>query len=90
MIAHLALDHVVTAATALVVVVFAAVWTSTRRTLVDAVHELIVEGDRSLMLPTVVRERRRLDSQKERERLAPEPQQALDDAWRTYRRPPPR
>ena len=88
MIAHLALGPVVTAATALVVVVFAAVWTSTRRTLVDAVHELIVEDDRSLMLPTVVRERRRLGSQKERDRLARSLEQALDDALSWYRRPP--
>jgi hypothetical protein len=88
MVAHLALGPVVTAATALVVVAFAAVWTSTRRTLVDAVHELIVEGDRSLMLPTVLRERRRLDSRKERERLARSLEQALDDAWGWYRRPP--
>ena len=80
MSAHLALGPVVTAATALVVLAFAAVWTSTRRTLVDVVHELIVEGDRSLMLPTVVRERRRLDSHKERERLARSLEQALDDA----------
>jgi hypothetical protein len=88
MSAHLALGPVVTAATALVVVAFAAVWTSTRRTLVDAVHELIVEGDRSLMLPTVVLERRRLDSLRERERLARSLEQALDDAWSWYRRPP--
>ena len=88
MSAHLALGPVVTAATALVVLAFAGVWTSTRRTLVDVVHELIVEGDRSLMLPTVVRERRRLDSQEERERLARSLEQALDDAWSWYRRPP--
>ena len=88
MIAHLPLGPVVTAATALVVVVFAAVWTSTRRTLVDAVHELIVEGDRSLMLPAVVRERRRLDSQKEQECLARSLEQALEDAWSWYSTPP--
>ena len=87
-VAHLALGPVVTAATALVVLAFAVVWASTRRTLVDAVHELIVEGDRSLMLPTVVRERRRLHSRKERERLARSLEQALDDAWSWYGTPP--
>ena len=41
-----------------------------RRSLVDRVHELIVGGAASLRLPVVVRERQRLVSRKERERLA--------------------
>ena len=85
MVAHFALGPVVTAATALVVVAFAAVWTSTRRTLVDAVHELIVEGDRSLMLPSGLRERRRLSPRRDARGARRDPTAPLRTGGRSRR-----
>jgi len=84
-VAHLALGPVVTAATALVVLAFAVVWASTRRTLVDAVHELIVEGDRSLMLPSVLRERRRLSPRRDARGARRDPTAPLRTGGRSRR-----
>ena len=86
-LAHIALGPVFLGASVLVGLGFVAVWASTRRSLVDRVHELIVGGAASLRLPVVVRERQRLVSRKERERLARSLEQALDEVWSAPRPP---
>ena len=41
------------------------------------------------MIPTITRERRRLGSRRERERLASALEHALEESWNWYRYPPP-
>jgi len=80
-LAHIAVGPVFFGVSVLVGLGFVAVWSSTRRTLVDRAHELIAGGAVSLRLPVVVRERQRLASRKERERLARSLEHALDEVW---------
>ena len=87
-LAHVALGPVFLGATVLVGLGFAVAWTSTRRSLVDRVQELIAAGATSLGLNVLVSERRRLASRKERERLARSLEHALDEVWRSHRTPP--
>lgn len=86
-LAHLAMGRLALGATLLVALGFAGAWMSTRRSLVDRVQELIVGGATSLKLPVVVRERRRLASREERERLARSLEHALEEVWNWHRAP---
>jgi len=86
-LAHIAVGPVFLGVSVLVGLGFVAVWSSTGRTVVDRVHELIAGGAASLRLPVVVRERQRLASRKERERLARSLEHALDEVWNISRLP---
>lgn len=59
-----------------------------QRTLRDRAQDLIAGGEGSDAVEAVARERRRLVSRRERERLARSLEQALDDSWNWERTPP--
>jgi hypothetical protein len=79
---------VVLGVTAVVVLVYIGTWVGTRRALLDRTQELIALDDGPRTLPVIARERRRLVSRGERERLARCLEHALADAWNWERTPP--
>ena len=74
---------------AVVGLVFAVHWLSSRRTLLRRTQQLIARGEATIVIPTITRERRRLGSRRERERLASALEHALEESWNWYRYPPP-
>ena len=77
------------ASTALVAVAYLVAWLTARRALLDRTQDVIARGEDPRSLGVVARERRRLVSRRVRERLARSLEQALDDAFRWERTPPP-
>jgi hypothetical protein len=76
-------------ATLLVAGAYTWVLLATRGAVLDSTQDHIARGEDTDDLPVVARERRRLISQPERERLARSLEQALDAAWSWERTPPP-
>lgn len=67
---HIGRAPLVAGAGAIVGAVFVLAWSVTRGTVRERVRDLIATGDESVVVPIVARERGRLVSRKERERLA--------------------
>jgi hypothetical protein len=82
---HVAHALVVAGSAAIVGAVLVLAWAVRRETVRERVQELIATGDQSVVIPIVVRERRRLASRKERERVARSLESYVGDATRWTR-----
>jgi hypothetical protein len=82
---HLRLAPEFAAVAVVVVVAFALAWAVTNGVTRERAHELIASGGDGVALSIVARERRRLASRKQRERLAQSLEGYLDDAVRWKR-----